>query len=116
MGIVDEEEAQMTDEAGRVINLKDKPRPDDYRQWCGKELFEASPWGNYFSVRRYGREEALRRYEEKLRGKPHLMERLPELEGKTLACWCAPEACHGAILLRLIEERRAVVRAQSRRR
>jgi hypothetical protein len=38
---------------GRVINLNDKPRPapEDYiyigrRQWCGKELFEASPWAN----------------------------------------------------------------------
>jgi hypothetical protein len=45
---------------GRVVNLKRKPRPDDYvyigrRQWRGNELFEASPWGNCYSVRRYGR-------------------------------------------------------------
>jgi uncharacterized protein DUF4326 len=93
----------------RVINLKDKPRPDDYvyigrRQWCGKELFEASPFANYFSVKRYGREEAIRRYEGKLRSRPDLMARLPELRGKTLACWCAPEKCHGHVLIRLLEE------------
>ena len=96
--------------ASRVINLTDKPRPafDVYigrRQWCGKEVFEMSPWANPFSVKRYGREEAIKRYEHKLRSKPELLVRLPELEGKILACWCKPKACHGDVLLRLIEER-----------
>ena len=96
-------------EATRVINLKDKPRPNTYvyigrRQWCGKELFEASPWANYFSVKRYGRDEAIRRYEQKIRGKPELMSRLGELKGKTLACWCTPAACHGDVLVRLADE------------
>jgi hypothetical protein len=94
----------------RVINLTDKPRPafDVYigrRQWCGKEVFEASPWANPFSVKRYGRTEAIKRYEQKLRSKPELLARLPELEGKILACWCKPKACHGDVLLQLIEER-----------
>jgi hypothetical protein len=92
----------------RVINLKDKPRPDTYvyigrRQWCGKELFEASVWANYFSVKRYGLEEAIRRYEEKIKRTPELMARLPELRGKTLACWCAPSACHGDVLAKLAD-------------
>jgi hypothetical protein len=96
--------------ASRVINLTDQPRPafDVYigrRQWCGKELFEASPWENPFSVKKWGREEAIKRYEEKLRGKPELLARVPELEGKILACWCKPKACHGDVLLRLIEEK-----------
>ena len=96
--------------ASRVINLTDKPRPafDIYigrRQWCGKEVFEASPWANPFSVKKWGREVAIKRYEEKLRGKPELLAHLPELEGKILACWCKPKACHGDVLLRLIEER-----------
>jgi hypothetical protein len=96
--------------ASRVINLTDKPRPafDVYigrRQWCGKEVFEASPWANPFSVKKWGREEAIKRYEEMLRDKPELLARLPELEGKVLACWCAPEPCHGDVLLRLMEER-----------
>jgi hypothetical protein len=97
--------------ASRVINLTDKPRPafDLYigrRQWCGKELFEASPWANPFSVKKWRREGAIKRYEQKLRTKPELLARLPELEGKILACWCKPEACHGDVLLRLIGERR----------
>jgi hypothetical protein len=101
--------------SGQIINLNDKPRPprESYvyigrRQWCGKELFESSPWANYFSVKRYGRAEALRRYEQKLRKKlranPELLADLLELDGKILACWCAPEACHGDVLLRLISE------------
>jgi len=49
--------------------------------------------------------------------RPDLLERLGELEGKTLACWCAvedgrpheltaeePTYCHGQIIIRLIEE------------
>jgi hypothetical protein len=104
--------------SGKVINLNDKPRPayDVYigrRQWCGRELFEASPLANYFDWKKLGREEALRRYEAKIRSRPDLWAMLPELRGKTLACWCAPEGgltkddplyCHGQVLLRLIEE------------
>jgi hypothetical protein len=68
---------------GRVINLTDKARPafDVYigrRQWCGEEVFEASPRANPFSVKKWGREGAIKRYEEKLRGKPGLLARLPE--------------------------------------
>jgi hypothetical protein len=95
---------------GKVINLTDKPRPDydvyiGRRQWCGKELFEGSPWANYYSVERYGRAGAIARYELKIRNSPDLLARLPELEGKILACWCKPQACHGDVLLRLLEER-----------
>ena len=96
--------------AGRVINLTDKPRSafDVYigrRQWCAKEVFETSPWANPFSVTKWGRQGAINRYEEKLLSRPELLARLPELKGKILACWCKPKACHGDVLLRLIEER-----------
>ena len=29
---------------------------------------------------------------------------LAELHGKTLGCWCAPQRCHGEILIELAEE------------
>ena len=60
-------------------------------QFWGKYVFKQSPLANDFGVKRYGLEEALRRYEERLRSKPDLMAKLPELRGKTLACWCAGE-------------------------
>jgi len=31
-------------------------------------------------------------------GKPELLEKLPELKGKVLGCWCAPKEYHGDIL------------------
>jgi hypothetical protein len=30
--------------------------------------------------------------------KPSLLAKLPELRGKALGCWCAPEPCHGDVL------------------
>jgi hypothetical protein len=38
-----------------------------------------------------------------LEERPDLVERLPELKGKILACWCTPEPCHGDVLLSLAE-------------
>lgn len=32
---------------------------------------------------------------------PKLLNSLHELKGKTLACFCAPKACHGDVLLEL---------------
>ena len=31
----------------------------------------------------------------------HLLNDLRELSGKTLGCWCKPEACHGDVLYEL---------------
>jgi len=65
-----------------------------------------SKWGNPFShldgtlaqFKVASREEAIRRYELWLGTQP-LDPR--ELAGRDLLCWCAPEACHGDVLLRL---------------
>ena len=47
------------------------------------------------------RERVIERYEQWLFGQPRLLAALNELAGKTLACWCAPRACHGDVLARL---------------
>ncbi len=47
------------------------------------------------------------RYEQWVRSQPELIAALPELEGKTLGCWCAPDACHGDVLARLAAEHAA---------
>uniref|UniRef100_A0A0G4GIR3 DUF4326 domain-containing protein n=1 Tax=Chromera velia CCMP2878 TaxID=1169474 RepID=A0A0G4GIR3_9ALVE len=41
---------------------------------------------------------------EKEKGQTGLLDSLLDLKGKTLGCWCAPEGCHGHVLLRLISE------------
>lgn len=35
---------------------------------------------------------------------PHYRDRVRSLHGKTLVCWCAPQPCHGEVLVKLAEE------------
>ncbi len=61
-----------------------------------------SKWGNPFVVGRDGtRAQVIERYERWLVEQPELVAALPELAGKTLGCWCAPQGCHGDVLARL---------------
>jgi hypothetical protein len=58
------------------------------------------PWGNPFELPADGdRDTVIANYENHyLPYKPSLLDRLHELKGKALGCWCAPEPCHGDIL------------------
>lgn len=71
------------------------------RAWAG---LPDSKWRNPFHERQYGRAECIRRYEEYIRSKPELIEAIPELVDQVLGCWCKPEACHGDVLVKLVEE------------
>ncbi|KXS17893.1 hypothetical protein M427DRAFT_54140 [Gonapodya prolifera JEL478] len=69
----------------------------------------ASEWGNPFKIAAdSSRELVIAQYEEYIRARldvePDVKDRLLALEGKTLACWCAPLACHGDVIVRLIAE------------
>ncbi|MEU6322906.1 DUF4326 domain-containing protein [Streptomyces sp. NPDC047009] len=44
------------------------------------------------------RAEVMAKYRRYLMARPDLLELVPALRGRTLACWCAPELCHGDIL------------------
>jgi hypothetical protein len=46
----------------------------------------------------------LSRFELDLIVNAEMKKRLPELKGKTLACWCKPEPCHGDILIEHVEK------------
>ena len=52
-------------------------------------------------------EERITKYREyivkKLDKDPNLVKELRQLKGKKLGCWCKPDACHGDVLLELIE-------------
>jgi hypothetical protein len=84
-----------------VVHCKRSP----YDAYIGRP----SKWGNPFShlpntlaqYRVANREEAIRSYEAWLKSQPELLAALPELRGKVLGCWCAPQACHGDVLLQL---------------
>lgn len=57
-------------------------------------------WGNPFVLPGDGsRDEVVRNYRDVyLPHKPSLRQRLGELRGQALGCWCAPETCHGDVL------------------
>lgn len=106
-----------------VINLKGHlheygPRlenaPDDLvyigRRWTmGHWDLPQHPLYNPFqpdtaTKRRDGtREEVMARYREYLEARPELLAQVPALRGKTLACWCAPELCHGHVLAEIAD-------------
>ncbi|KAK3095296.1 hypothetical protein FSP39_012939 [Pinctada imbricata] len=74
-----------------------------------------SKWRNPFSVKKYGREQCLKMYEEYIRNDSNLYQSLDELEGKTLGCWCHPDSCHGHVLLDILRERRSINREESQK-
>jgi hypothetical protein len=47
------------------------------------------------------RDEAIYKYRLWIMEQPHLLDKLHELKGKKLGCWCKPKSCHGDILLNL---------------
>lgn len=67
-----------------------------------------SPFGNPYSHEGYGefqvatREEAIEKYRTWILSRSELMEKLRELKGKRLGCWCVPENCHGHVILELL--------------
>jgi hypothetical protein len=84
---------------------------------CKKEKFDVyigrpSIWGNPFShkigtkaqFQVSSREEAVSKYKEYLLNNPHLLKKLPELKNKTLGCWCKPLACHGDIIIEVLNQ------------
>ncbi len=48
------------------------------------------------------REEAIEKYKEWILSQPELMKKIESLRGKKLACWCKPRACHGDVLVELL--------------
>lgn len=77
---------------------------------CRRESYDVlidrtTKWGNPFKIGIDGtREECIAKYEKWLLKHPKLVRQLPELKGKVLGCWCKPEACHGDILLKYLNE------------
>lgn len=49
------------------------------------------------------RAQAITAYREHLLKRSDLLALIPELRGRTLACWCAPEACHAEVLAEFAE-------------
>lgn len=72
---------------------------------------EDALWANPFTLKEFG-DETLEIYEAYLRwmleNEEGLLEKLYELKGKTLGCWCHPNNCHGDVLIKVLKEKREV--------
>jgi len=87
----------------KVVHIKKEP----YDVYIGRP----TKWGNPFThkdgtLAKYKtktRDEAVEKFEEWItKGEgQYLLKDLHELKGKILACWCAPQRCHGDVLLKL---------------
>ncbi len=81
----------------RVVNVR--------REACDVYIGRPSKWGNPFIIGRDGtREEVIEMYRHYVLTHKELMRELPELRGKRLGCFCKPLACHGDVLVELIEK------------
>lgn len=81
----------------RVVHCKKEP----YDVYIGRP----GPWGNPFTIPDHGdRATVIAKYRAFLMCNPMLLGRLEELRGKTLGCYCKPDACHGDVLVELLEE------------
>lgn len=56
------------------------------------------------NTKRYALEESLQLYKEYLMNSQTLMNKLPELDGKNLGCWCKPNRCHGDVIKEILEQ------------
>jgi hypothetical protein len=64
-----------------------------------------SLWGNPFVIGRDGtRDEVIAKYRSYLVNHPFLLNCVFELKGKKLGCYCKPLACHGDVLIEMIEK------------
>lgn len=97
----------------RLINLRDIPVGQRNLGPNVVRIDRRSKWGNQFKIGddhpRYGKiDRALavalfRDYAlQVLASNPDWLE---PLRGKTLACWCTPEPCHGDVILEILGER-----------
>ena len=82
----------------RVVHCKNEP----FDVYIGRP----SKWGNPFRIGKDGsREDVIEKYRHWILANPSLMAHLrSELKGKTLGCWCKPNACHGDVLAELADK------------
>ena len=82
----------------QVVNLKKQ----NYDVYIGR----GSKWGNPYKIGKDGtREEVIRLYEQYIRNS-NLIDEIEELDGLTLGCYCKPRACHGDVLVKILNEKK----------
>ena len=91
---------------GRTLNLRDRAAFDAVRSGSAVRIDRKTDWGNPFPLRKEAgpaeRREVIEQYREYLADAIDSGKidpgRLAKLNGKALACHCAPQPCHGDVL------------------
>lgn len=95
-----------------VLNCRDTAGIREAHRDGYDTIFVGRPtiWGNPYTHIATGktrarqvvatRDEAVSMYEDYLLNSPELIARLPELTGKVLLCYCAPQNCHAEVLVK----------------
>jgi hypothetical protein len=62
-------------------------------------------WGNPFVIGPDGtRQEVVQKYKDYILSNQSLLSQVQELRGKDLICFCAPQQCHGDVLIELANQ------------
>lgn len=86
----------------RVLHKRADAALIDQLQSQAVYIGRGSKWGNPFIIGKDGdREEVIIKYAERLLNDTSLLGAIGELTGKYLVCFCAPEPCHGDVLIEL---------------
>lgn len=107
----------------KVVHLKREP----YDIRIDRESLFGNPWTHKEGTRAQfvvgSRTEAIACYRDWLLGirfhnvlqikRRQIIDLLPSLQGKTLGCWCKPKACHGEVLVELLEMKQPAVQVIS---
>lgn len=111
----------------RVANIR--PQYNNLKEWmkdtnnvyigrCGILVIdnvryprENSIWANPYKIddgNGITRDNVIEKYRtyiiQKIENNDVLKQKLLQMKGKTLGCWCKPEACHGDVLVELIDK------------
>lgn len=102
----------MVDTKTHVVNL----RAERAEVYIGR----GSEWGNPFRIGaqpEWDRETVIAMYRthimDRLVSEPDLLARFETLRGKVLGCYCRPLACHGDVLVSLLEDQLFIDHARS---
>lgn len=80
-----------------VVNCKEDPE----HEYIGRPTI----WGNQFEIGVHGsRKEVIEKYRASISENQFLLNKLKELKGKKLGCWCVPKMCHGHVLAELADK------------
>jgi hypothetical protein len=88
----------------KVLNARHISKRQPNQVYVGRYYpgWGSSKWGNPFKPGRDGTlDECIEKYRAYVLQKPKLMAALPEIRGMDLVCSCAPDRCHGDVLLEL---------------